>query len=181
MFRLKAPLEYFEQIIPLSESSLPEPYHHLLTSTLLTSALEAFYEAEVHLQVIDEKMNEKKQRYQRSIMLGLEQKKEALGQAEQASFFPVSFSLISFYLNALPRPLYLALVQGNEPFGRLIKQMNIPVMSTESIFFSTHPQKKLAAYLGCSQEQRLYGRKHYLISRETKEKMAKVMDILAPL
>ena len=101
----------------LTPIQLPQPYSYLLTQPLLTIAIEHYYGAAPMIKLVAENLNLHNNLYYRTIIMMLKNRIIA----ERAG--------IVMNFNELPHPLIKQILNTNIPFGRLLYEAHVPIIS----------------------------------------------------
>jgi chorismate-pyruvate lyase len=152
--------------IKLAPDALPVPYQRLLAhSDDMTPTLEAFYARPLQLKVLSR--DSWFDVYQREVVLGL-------GAPPQ----PVEYGAISIHLQHLPPAARRLVIEGEEPFGRILEREALAHLSWPQAFFAVRSDPHLSRHLGSPLGKVLYGRRNVLVNGH-RRLLADVVEILA--
>ena len=141
----------------LTPIQLPQPYSYLLTQPLLTIAIEHYYGAAPMIKLVAENLNLHNNLYYRTIIMMLKNRIIA----ERAG--------IVMNFNELPHPLIKQILNTNIPFGRLLYEAHVPIISQYQNYFALRH--------GCNRIN--YGRTNTILRADNHHWLARVIEILA--
>jgi chorismate-pyruvate lyase len=147
--------------------AVPEPYRTLLVHDHdMTSTLETFYHATVHLRLLSRE--QKGDEYFREVLLVLE-----------GSERPVEFGAIQIHLGRFPEAARQDILEERYPLGRVLKDHSIPYVSRPGAFLRMASDKMINSVLNLQGAHVLYGRRNTL-SNPAGEPLAQIVEILPP-
>src|SRR5262245_30341904 len=153
---------------PVTPEAMPRAYRALLVhSRDMTPTLENFYGDRVELTVIERALNDN--HYNREVVLTL-----------ASSGKPVEYGAIHVYLNHLPAPVRLRVLEERRPFGDILRSEAFPHFSWPQNFFRTGPDAHMATMLRQAKPRVLFGRRNLLLDG-SRRLLAEVIEILAPV
>ena len=147
---------------------MPEPYKKLLAHRNdMTSTLESFHGAPVHLRVLGRE--QRGEEYYREVVLHLE-------GSEQ----PVEFGAIKIHLARFPAPARKQILEERWPLGHILKDHAIVYSSRPAAFLRIASDKLINSVLNLSGAQVLYGRRNTLWD-SAQRPLAEIVEILPPV
>jgi chorismate-pyruvate lyase len=147
--------------------AVPEPYKSLLVHDRdMTSTLEDFHGAGVHLRLLGRERNGAD--YFREVLLVLD-----------GSERPVEFGAIQIHLARFPAAAQREILEERYPLGHVLKDHNIPFLSRPQAFLRIASDKLINALLGLYGAHVLYGRRNTLLT-PAGESLAEIVEILPP-
>lgn len=153
------------EVIP--GENMPEPYRKLLVHEGdMTPALEAFYEAPIHLEVL--RSEERNSFYYREVVLITDDENER-----------VEFGAIKISLDRFPPPARKEILAARLPLGTILAKYRIAHTSRPKAFLRIVTDDFINQALGITGERILYGRRNTL-SNPAKEPLAEIVEILPP-
>jgi chorismate-pyruvate lyase len=158
---LNLPLVY-----PINEKDVPEPYKRLLVHERdMTSTLEAAFNQNIYLKVLQKSMKENI--LIRQVLLLLDQDDS-----------PVEFGAIKIYLNMFSYSARRLILEGEQPLGAVLHKYHIKYFSSPIAFFRVIPDQLINQWLeGQVEGSNLYGRRNVLRNNQ-QEKIAEILEIL---
>jgi chorismate-pyruvate lyase len=132
----------------------------------MTSTLENFHQAEIHLQLISRE--QRGADYFREVVLVLD-----------GSEKPVEFGAICIHLERFPGPARLAILEERFPLGRILRDFGIASLSRPQAFLRLASDPTINGLLGLAGVQRLYGRRNNLLD-PAGGSLAEIVEILPP-
>lgn len=175
-FQIAHPLDEFyaraRQPLPpwqvIDSEEVPEPYKQLLVhESDMTSTLEHFHEARVHLRVLSRHRDDNA--YSREVVLELDGTNTA-----------VEFGAIKIHLGGFLPAAREGILQERWPLGRILKEFGIPYLSRPKAFLRIASDRRISAALRLSGAHRLYGRRNAL-SDPQGTALADIVEILPPI
>jgi len=156
------------QLERLRRSEVPPPYGKLLVhSSDMTPTIETFYQQPIHLRVVKRWLEQ--QVYFREVTLNLD-----------ADNRPVEYGVIRIYLDLFTEAARRLIVQGERPLGAILRSEAIAHMGWPNAFFRIHSESRLESLLCLKGAAELYGR-HNLLLNATRQVLAEVIEVLAPV
>lgn len=145
--------------------ALPEPYRTLLVHERdMTSTLEDFHHAGIHLRLISRHQREAE--YFREVVLALDGTEK-----------PVEFGAINIHLNQFPEVARQQILAERYPLGRILKDYALQYLSRPKAFIRIASDKTINGLLGLSGAHVLYGRRNTLFS-PAGQSIAEIVEIL---
>ncbi|HAT6936813.1 TPA: hypothetical protein JAN57_15045 [Legionella pneumophila] len=166
----------------LSKDSLMSPYNYLLTQPLMTTTLERYYQRTSRIKVISAYTNPHNNTYSRIIILyvDINKKRNNVDLAQKKNeVIPVELAAININFAELPEKLITDIIHTNIPFGKLLTQHHLKVLSKNRTYFSVACNKMLASLIHCKLNKKLFGRTNVLVRADNKKWIARVIEILS--
>lgn len=170
-----------KNIIKIEEEKLPPPYNYLLTQPLMTKGIEHYYGRTAIIQTLYAEQNEEKKSYSRIIRMLLDSNKKRNNPQvaqQKKEIFIAELAFITINFDALPKAMIKDITNTKTPFGTLITKYHLNVRSVDRSYFSLKCSKDLSALTQCTVNKTLYGRRNTLVNANTKQWLAKVVEIL---
>ncbi len=168
------------KLSPLNQDKLPPPYDFLLTQPLMTIGLEKYYSCTPQIQKIEAVKNEQENTYSRIIAMLVDSNKKRndvnIARARKEEVV-VELALITMNFNELPKEIITSVLNTNIPFGELLIENNLEVVS-ERHYFSVDCDAILFSDFHCSGNKKIYGRINTLIRKDNDRWVARVVEIL---
>lgn len=153
--------------VKLAPDALPATGRRLLAhSEDMTSTLETFYGRPLQLRILSR--DYWFEEYQREVVLELED-----------SHRPVEYGAICIHLQHLPPAARRLVIEGEEPFGRILEMEALGYLSWPQAFFAVRSDAHLGRLLGSQSGEVLYGRRNVLVDGH-RRLLADVVEIVAP-
>jgi len=147
--------------------AMPEPYKSLLVHDRdMTSTLEHFHGAGVHLQLLTR--DRRGSVYFRQVLLVLDSNEK-----------PVEFGAIEIHLNRFPEAARERIVAERFPLGHILKEFEIEYSSCPKAFLRIASDELINRVLGLRGAHVLYGRRNTLLNMAN-ESLAEIVEILPP-
>lgn len=147
---------------------LPAPCKQLLVhQNDMTSTLEHFHEARIHIRPLNRHQTE--HTYSREVVLELD-----------GTNTPVEFGAIKIYLPAFPSQARERIVEAQAPLGRILKEFDIAYVSRPKAFLRIASDRLISGALRINGTHRLYGRCNRL-SDPKGNPLADIVEILPPI
>ncbi len=147
--------------------AMPEPYKSLLVHERdMTSTLENFHKAGIHLRLIGRR--QQGDEYFREVVLVLD-----------GSEKPVEFGAIRINLALFPAGAREAILQEQYPLGHLLKDFAIDYQSRPRAFLRLASDKTINEFLKLTGAHLLYGRRNTLLDPAGRA-LADIVEILPP-
>jgi chorismate-pyruvate lyase len=148
--------------------ALPSAYRRLLAhSDDMTPTLEAFYGRPLQLKILSR--DREFELYRREVVL------ELTGTGR-----PVEYGAICIHLQHLPPAARRWVLEGEQPFGRILEQEALAHLSWPQAFFSVRSDAYLERLLGARPDTLLYGRRNVIVDGR-RRLLADVVEVLAPI
>jgi hypothetical protein len=165
----------------ISPEQLPSPYNHLLTQPLMTTAIEKHYARTAVVKAVSAKRDQSTNTYQRSIIMFVDSNKArnnvSIAQTKNEALI-VEFAFITMNFNELPQNIIDGVLHSNIPFGKLLTQYHLPVLTKDRTYFTVKCSKRFVSVLHCHLNDVLYGRTNTIIRADNKKWLAHVIEIL---
>ncbi|KTD10652.1 hypothetical protein Lgra_1618 [Legionella gratiana] len=165
----------------VNPSQLPSPYNDLLTQPLMTKAIEKYYGRTAIVKTIEAHLEQSSTIYHRSIIMLVDKNKER-NQPELAQtkkeVIVAELAFITINFNELPKTLVDDVLHTNIPFGRLLTQYDVQVLTQDRNYFKVSCNRTLATFIHCPLNQSVYGRTNTIIRADNKKWLAHVVEIL---
>ena len=147
---------------------VPEPYRSLLVHERdMTSTLEAFHHAGIHLSLISRQ--QRGEEYFREVLLVLDESER-----------PVEFGAIQISLALFPAAARAAILEAKFPLGHILKEFSIDYRSRPKGFLRMASDKTINRLLGLTGVRLLFGRRNSLLDRAGNS-LAEIVEILPPV
>ena len=147
--------------------AMPEPYKSLLVHERdMTSTLENFHKAGIHLRLIGRR--QQGDEYFREVVLVLDSSEK-----------PVEFGAIRINLALFPPAARAAILEERYPLGHLLKDFAIEYQSRPKAFLRLASDKTVNEFLKLTGAHLLYGRRNTLLN-PAGEALADIVEILPP-
>ncbi len=147
---------------------LPAPYRSLLAHDRdMTSTLEKFHAAPIHLRVLSSER--RANIYRREVVLA------ANGTGDS-----VEFGAIRIHLDALPTAARKLVLEAKRPLGAILNVCRVAYTSHPNAFFRIRSEKIMNQALGLRSTRTLYGRSNELRTARGK-RIAEIVEILPPV
>ncbi|CDZ78598.1 hypothetical protein BN59_02908 [Legionella massiliensis] len=166
----------------LEAKLLPPPYDFLLTQPLMTIGMEKYYQRTPVVQAVSILKNNKTQTFSRIITMFIDSNKTRNdANLAQKSKEEVVVELASITMNfaALPENVKNAVLTTKTPFGKLLTTNNISTNDVDRHYFALNCDAALTRYLHCKIGAPLYGRTNTIVSKDSGEWLARVVEILS--
>lgn len=138
----------------LEGDEVPYPYRSLLVHTNdMTPTLAAFHHSKLYLEVHEHEANE-----------GFVMRLVSLHAA--ASGIPVEYGAIAIQLEGFSEEVKHLVVEGRKPLGAILGEYEVDHSGLPGAYFSVPADEQIAAALGQSEGEVLYGRCNQLIDRD---------------
>ncbi|WP_238589535.1 hypothetical protein [Legionella cincinnatiensis] len=162
-------------------SQLPSPYNVLLTQPLMTEAIEKYYDRTAIVKTIGAYLEQSKNIYHRSIIMLVDRNKvrnkpDIAQTKKEAIVAELAFITINF--DELPKKLVNDVLHTNIPFGKLLIQYQVKVLTQDRNYFKVSCNKALATLISCPLNHPVYGRTNTIIRADNKKWLAHVIEIL---
>lgn len=147
--------------------AVPEPYKTLLVHERdMTSTLENFHKAGIHLRLISRQQRDDE--YFREVVLALD-----------GSEKPVEFGAIKIHLDRFSEKARQEILREQFPLGHLLRDFGIEYQSRPKCFLRLASDKTINGLLGLHGAHLLYGRRNTLLN-PAGEPLAEIVEILPP-
>ena len=147
--------------------AVPEPYKSLLIHERdMTSTLENFYKATIHLRVLSSSRRDGE--YFREVVLQLDGNNQ-----------PVEFGAIQIQLDRFPEAAQRDILSQQYPLGHVLKDHAIAYVSRPKAFLRLASDPLINEVLGLHGAHVLYGRRNTLFN-PAGESLAEIVEILPP-
>jgi chorismate-pyruvate lyase len=147
--------------------AVPEPYKSLLVHERdMTSTLETFHKAGVHLRLVSRQQGGDE--YSREVVLVLDGRET-----------PVEFGAIKIYLGRFPERARAEILQERFPLGHILKDCAIDYTSRPKAFLRIASDKTINSLLNLTGAHLLYGRRNTLLDSAGLP-LAEIVEILPP-
>jgi chorismate-pyruvate lyase len=147
--------------------AVPEPFKSLLVHDCdMTSTLEGFYGAGIHLRVVSRER--RGDEYFREVVLRLDHSER-----------PVEFGAIKIHLDRFPEKAREEILEERFPLGRVIKDCGLTYTSQPKAFLRIASDKLINELLHLHGAHVLYGRRNTLFNTAG-ESLAEIVEILPP-
>ncbi len=151
----------------LKAEELPPPYQTLLAHRAdMTSTLEKFHNAKIHIQVLAQHTFENE--YFREVVLLLD-----------GSEKPVEFGAIKIILNLFPPDAQKEILKEKHPLGHILAEFKIEHSSRPQNFLTVTSDDFINRALKLTGAQSLYGRRNTLVDPWDRP-LAEIVEILPP-
>ncbi|MCI0746931.1 MAG: hypothetical protein L0Y58_16130 [Verrucomicrobia subdivision 3 bacterium] len=151
----------------IAAPEVPEPYYGLLVhQNDMTSTLENFHGAPVHLRVIGRERRNGS--YFREVVLQLD-----------GTDKPVEFGAIKINLDMFPAEARQRILQERHPLGRVLKDCAIAYQSRPQAYLRITSDATINRLLNLREPQALFGRRNILFDAEGRT-LAEIVEILPP-
>lgn len=170
--------------IAVKKNKLPAPYDYLLTQSLMTPAIEKYYQRTPVIQKIYSAKNEENNTYSRIIIMLIDKDKvrdNADIAQEKKEEVVVATAVIEMNFNELPEKIKNQVLTTNVPFGKLLATNRLRIVSKDRAYFSIPCNKPLSALTLCKINSTIYGRINTIIRADNKKWLARVIEILPGL
>lgn len=165
----------------VSVSQLPSPYNELLTQPLMTQAIEKYYGRTAIVKTIDAQLEQSSNIYHRSIIMLLDRNKERnkpeFAETKKETIV-AELAFITINFNELPKKVVDDVLHTHIPFGQLLTQHQVQVLTQDRSYFKVLCNGTLASLIHCSLNHPLYGRTNTIIRADNKKWLAHVIEIL---
>jgi chorismate-pyruvate lyase len=149
-------------------ASIPEPYRSLLVHERdMTSTLENFHQAGLHLRLVSRQQREDE--YFREVVLVLDETEA-----------PVEFGAIRITLARFPAAARAAILEERFPLGHILKEFSINYLSRPKSFVRLASDKFISRLLNLPGVHFLYGRRNSLLN-SAGQSLAEIVEILPPV
>ena len=168
----------------VKKNKLPAPYDYLLTQSLMTPAIEKYYQRSPVIQKIYSVKNEESNTYSRISIMLIDKDKvrnNADIAQEKNEEVVVATAVIEMNFNALPEKIRNEVLTTNVPFGKLLVANRLRIVSKDRVYFSLRCNKPLSALTLCKVNSSIYGRINTIIRADNKKWLARVIEILPGL
>ena len=160
----KLPLPGIEQI---PGDAVPEPFRSLLVHhNDMTPTLEAFYQSDIHLEIINRER--RGEFYFREVVL-------RLNTTEQS----VEFGANKVYIGRFPDEARELVLQEQVPLGRILKDCGIKHHTEAKAFLRVKSDELIGEKFGLNQPAILYGRKAMICDLQGRP-ISEIVEILPP-
>ncbi len=165
----------------VSSSQLPSPFNVLLTQPLMTKAIEKYYDRAAIIKTIEAHLEQASNIYHRSIIMLVDRNKERnkpeIAQTKnEAIVAELAFITINF--DELPKKLVNDVLHTNIPFGKLLTQYQVQVLTQDRSYFKVRCSETLTTLISCPLNHPVYGRTNTIIRADNKKWLAHVIEIL---
>ncbi|ARM35054.2 hypothetical protein B0B39_16740 [Legionella longbeachae] len=165
----------------VSLSQLPNPYNVLLTQPLMTKAIEKYYDRSAIIKTIEAHIEQSGNIYHRSIIMLVDRNKarnkpDIAQTKKEAIVAELAFITINF--DELPKELVNDVLHTNIPFGKLLTQYQVQVLTQDRSYFKVSCSETLAALISCPLNNPVYSRTNTIIRADNKKWLAHVIEIL---
>ena len=155
-------------IVPLKKEEVPAPYQRLLVhSNDMTPTLEGFYGEPMRITVLNREREPGI--YLREVIL-------AAARARR----PVEYGAIRIWLDRLPEPARLRVLEERHPLGNILQTEQLPHLSWPQAFFQVNADAHMSRVLELRQPGTLFGRRNLLLTGD-RRLLAEVLEVLAPV
>jgi hypothetical protein len=165
----------------ISSAQLPSPYNELLTQPLMTKAIEKYYARTAIVKAVSAKLDQGNNTYHRSIIMFVDSNKArnnaSIAQTKNEALI-VELAFITMNFNDLPKNIIDGVMHSNTPFGKLLTQYHLPVLTRDRTYYTVKCTKRVASVLHCNLNDLLYGRTNTIIRADNKRWLAHVVEIL---
>lgn len=162
-------------------SQLPSPYNVLLTQPLMTKAIEKYYDRTAVVKTIEAYLEQSKNIYHRSIIMLVDKNKKRnkpdIAQTKKEAIV-AELAFIAINFNELPKKLVDDVLHTNIPFGQLLTQYQVKVLTQDRNYFKVSCNETLATLISCPLNHSVYGRTNTIIRADNKKWLAHVIEIL---
>lgn len=162
-------------------SQLPSPYNVLLTQPLMTKAIEKYYDRTAIIKTIEAHLEQSSTIYHRSIIMLVDRNKERnkpdIAQTKNETIV-AELAFITINFDELPKELINDVLHTNIPFGKLLTQYQVQVLTQDRNYFKVSCSKTLATLISCPLNYPVYGRTNTIIRADNKKWLAHVIEIL---
>lgn len=146
---------------------VPEPYKSLLVHNHdMTPTLEAFYRADIHLEIISR--HHRADAYLREVILRLERNEMA-----------VEFGANKIHLARFPQQAQALILGEQLPLGRILKDCDVRHRTEARAFLRVASDALMATAFGLREPTLLYGRKA-VISNLQGQPLSEIVEVLPP-
>ena len=108
-------------------------------------------------------------------------KSRAIDSQEDRKQVIVELAFITMNFNALPEQAIVSILNTNVPFGKILVNNKIDIVTEDRAYFSVRCNFDLVKLLHCRKNSTIYGRINTLIRQDNKKWVAKVIEILPGL
>jgi hypothetical protein len=175
-------ISYMVQQSPeVNKDSLPVPYNYLLLQPLMTKGMETYYQRIPLIRTLYAAKIPSDNTYFRAILMFVDKDKDRNNPQwaqKKNEILIVELAFITINFNELPTKLINDVLNTNIPFGTLLSNNQINVVSTDRSYFAIKCNPLLSSLTHCTLNSTLYGRKNTLINRDSKKWLARVVEIL---
>lgn len=170
-----------QQSPEVSKESLPDPYKYLLVQPLMTKGIETYYQRTPLIQTLYAVRNPNDNTYFRTILMFVDKRKDrnnpqSAQKTNETMIVELAFITINF--NELPNKVINDVLTTNIPFGTLLSNHQIKIVSTNRSYFAIKCNQLLSSLTHCPLNSTLYGRKNTLINADNQKWLAHVVEIL---
>ncbi|KTD56327.1 hypothetical protein Lsan_3015 [Legionella santicrucis] len=162
-------------------SQLPSPYNVLLTQPLMTKAIEKYYDRTAVVKTIEAYLEQSKNIYHRSIIMLVDKNKKRnkpdIAQTKKEAIV-AELAFIAINFDELPKKLVDDVLHTNIPFGQLLTQYQVKVLTQDRNYFKVSCNETLATLISCPLNHSVYGRTNTIIRADNKKWLAHVIEIL---
>lgn len=165
--------------VAVNKDSLPNPYNFLLSQPLMTLGIEQYYQRTPEIKTIYAKQDRKNNRYSRAIYMVLNKEKKNNSKLRKSDNVTVELAFITINFGALPNKVVKSILQSKIPFGKLLANNKIDILTKDRAYFSVRCTDDLIKILPCKTDTPVYGRINTLVRKDTQNWVAQVIEILS--
>ncbi len=155
-------------ILPLKKEEVPAPYHQLLVhSNDMTPTLEGFYGEPMRIAVLNREREP-----------GMYLREVILTSAHARR--PVEYGAIRIWLDRLPEPARLRVLEERRPLGNILQTEQLPHLSWPQAFFQVNADAHMCRVMELHHPATLFGRRNLLLTGD-RRLLAEVLEVLAPV
>lgn len=152
----------------IDAQSMPQPYRQLLAHQRdMTGTLSQFFGQELRLDVLEKQY--RPPILARRVLLRLKSDQKA-----------VEYGAIRIHLEHYPESSQERILQGQEPLGAILNDLQIPYLSQPQRFIKIQETRFLSQYFDGSEADVLYGRCNILSTPDGKI-LAEIVEVLPPI
>lgn len=165
-----------DKVQPVKLNQLPPPYHYLLTQPLMTLGIKTYYQQTPIIQTHSAVKNIDSNTYSRIIVMLVSSLSNKNANNDYSIVVEIAFITMNF--NALPTKVIDGVLHSHTPFGQLLVENHIKVVSQDRFYFSLPCDQQFASLTHCVLNSKLYGRTNTLIRKDNQQWVAQVVEIL---
>lgn len=179
--KVQALSELDKTSIKVNSKELPSPYNYLLSQPLMTKGIEEYYQRTPYIQTIYSLKNPHNNTYYRAIMMLIDKNKSRnnvpLAQIKKETRV-VELAYITMNFNELPQKIINDVLNTNVPFGKLLSNNHVTILTKNRSYFRVTCGEVLASLTDCRLNSKLYGRTNTIIKADNNQWLARVVEIL---